>query len=369
MTEITFKNAASLKRGRCAVLAEAGQCMEGSVARAIQMVHDAADAGAWGIKTQLLRPESIATSDAPKYWDDGLNTTTQRQAFTKAGLLGYDEWALVREAARERNLAFVATPFDLEAVDALEAIDVDAYKIASGDLLYLPLLERVLNTSRPIILSTGAAWLDEVETIVSWMLERDPSVRYRLVVLACSLVYPTPLSAANTGRIVRLRELIAECGWAPIKVGYSDHTTGVGAARDAAAAGAILLEKHYTYRNASGPVADHAMAVDPDGLRDVVQEVNLGALVYGDDFIIPTEAEERARHGARRGCYLKRNVEAGEYVLADDVEYLRPAPYYAMPPNIFVEMSDGGTYVNAKRAGDFLTVNDLHLAGGRLDSF
>jgi N,N'-diacetyllegionaminate synthase len=341
--------------------------MEGSIDLAIKMVHDAADAGAWGIKTQLLRPETIATSDAPKYWDDDLGTTNQREAFSRAGLIGYGEWGAVREAARSRHLAFVATPFDLEAVDALEAIDVDAYKIASGDLLYVPLLKRVVETGRPIFLSTGAAWLDEVDTIIELMLRWDPSVRYRLIVLACSLVYPTPLMDANIGRIGRLRELFAERGWSQIRVGYSDHTTGVGVSREAAAAGAILLEKHYTYRDADGPVADHSMAVDPDGLAEVVREANAGARIYGDELIVPSEAEERARAGARRACYLTRSVEAGEYVLADDVRYLRPSPYYALPPNVFDEMSDGGIYVSSKKAGDFLTVNDVFLSGSTID--
>lgn len=296
------------------------------------MVDDAADAGAWGIKTQLLRPDTIATADAPKYWDDDLPTSTQREAFRAAGLVDYERWAPVRARAADRGIAFVATPFDLEAVDVLERLDVDAYKIASGDLTWWRLLDAVVRTKRPILLSTGAAWQDEIENAVTRMLRVDPSVRYRLVLLACSLVYPTPVPDANVGRVVRLRELAVEQGWSCVKVGYSDHTTVPYTARDAAAAGAVLVEKHFTYRNASGPVADHGMAVDPDGLRSVVSAANRGAAMYGSDLLLPTEAEQRARHGARRAVYLTRNVSPGDLALDVDVVALRPCPSVALSP-------------------------------------
>lgn len=360
MTEIRFRDADPIVPGACRVLAEAGQCMEGSVGRALQMVSDAADAGAWGIKVQLLRPETIATADAPKYWDDDLGTATQREAFTAAGLIDYDRWRPVRNAARLCRMAFVATPFDLAAVEALESIDVDAYKIASGDLLYAPLLDAVVDTGRPILLSTGAAWADEIEAAVEHLLERDPSVRYRLVLLACSLVYPTPANEANVGRVSRLGEMIAEYGWRGAKVGYSDHTTVTHTARDAAAAGALVLEKHYTYRDASGPVADHGMAVDPDGLAAVVSAADRGAAIRGDSRLIPTDAEERARVGARRGLYLVRPVAAGAVARPDDVAALRPAPHHAMTPMTWYGATSGeATWRVSKMPGEIVLTTDL----------
>lgn len=359
MTSLTFQNADPITAGHCRILAEAGQCMEGSVERAVQMVHDAASVGAWGIKTQLLNPETIATASAAKYWDDDLDTTTQREAFTAAGLIDYDRWQPVRDAAKLRRIAFVATPFDLDAVNALEAINVDAYKIASGDLLYLPLLDAVCDTKRPIFLSTGAAWRDEIETVLEYLLARDPAIRYRLVLLGCSLVYPTPQRDANVGRVVALKELIAERGWSPMRVGYSDHTTSTWTARDAAAAGALIVEKHYTYKNAVGPVADHGMAVDPDDLQLVVNAARRGASSYGDASLVPTDAEERARQGARRGMWLARNVFAGDIVQLDDAVPLRPCPAGAMPPDVWFTSAGSAVWRESRNAGEVVGQSDL----------
>jgi sialic acid synthase SpsE len=324
------------------------------------MVHDAADAGAWGIKTQLLRPETIAIPDAPKYWTDDHGTTNQRDAFRAAGLVDYDAWGPVRAVAASRGIAFVATPFDMDAIDALEKIDVDAYKVASGDLMWWDLIDRLVDTQRPLIISTGAAWQDEIESTVSHMIARDPSVRYRLILLACSLVYPTPDGDANVGRVVRLREVIAENGWSPIRVGYSDHTTSVATPRDAAAAGSVIVEKHYTFRGASGPVADHAMAVDPDGLRECVRAANVGARAYGDASLIPSDDEDAARRGARRGLYLTRPVVAGDLVHVDDVVALRPCPRGAVSPHMWRRLvAHGAQWRSSKMAGDVVWSVDL----------
>lgn len=335
-------------------------CMEGDLDLALQMVDDAAASGAWGIKTQFLRPETIATPDAPKYWDDDLGTTTQREAFTAAGLIDYDRWGPVRQRAADNSVAFVATPFDLEAVAAMEALNVDAYKIASGDLTWSALADAIVDTGRPILLSTGAAWQDEIESAVDAMMRRDPSVRYRLVLLACSLVYPTPVTQANVGRVTRLRELIVERGWSCVKVGYSDHTTVPWTARDAAAAGAVLVEKHYTYAGASGPVADHGMAVDPAGLAQVVSAADRGAAMYGTDLLMPTHDEERARHGARRAMYLTRTVVPGEPVRDGDVVALRPCPSSAMSPVEYAgQVAAGAVWRVVRRAGEPVGMGDL----------
>ena len=361
MTSIDFKSARSLRSGRCEVLAEAGQCMEGSVERAVQMTRDAAFAGAWGIKTQMLKPETIAIENAPKYWEDDLGTHSQREAFAAAGLIDFDKWRPVREAARESQIAFVSTPFDLDAVEHLEALDVDAYKIASGDLLWRDMLDTLIDTRRPLFISTGAAWADEIESTVEYALARDPSLRYRLVLLACSLVYPTPAHEANVGRVVRLRELVAERAWGSVKVGYSDHTESEHTALIAGAAGAVLVEKHYTFAGAQGAVADHGMAVDAEGLAKTVNHARRGAASYGDASLIPTEREERARQGARRALYLQRDVRAGDLVESGDVLPLRPCPPSALPLDVWHDSRRDTRWRSSRKRGDFVRMSDLDL--------
>ena len=123
------------------VIAEAGQTMLASVPVAIDQAYRAAHAGAWGYKTQLLKPGAIASPDAPKYWTHGPGDN-QREAFTRAGLLDYGAWREVKWACDDFGIEFLATPFDLDALDALEEIGVNVYKIASGDITFRPLLEK-----------------------------------------------------------------------------------------------------------------------------------------------------------------------------------------------------------------------------------
>lgn len=297
----------------CRVVAEAGQCMEGSVERACRMALDAYDAGAWGFKVQLLRPETLVRPGAGKYWHDSLSTNDQFEAFTAAGLIDYGAWKAVKDFCDEIGIVFFATPFDLEAVDALEAMNVSCYKIASGDITYVQLLDAVAETGKPIFLSTGAALLSEVDTALTLIGERAPVVPF-----ACTLKYPTPDAEA---RLIRIRQL----GHATLRlhVGYSDHTLGTHTALGAALMGATVLEKHYTYAGASGPVADHGMALDPGRLREYVQYAELGVKWRGTDRFTD-DVEFEARFGARRSCRAARDLPAGLVLTAADIAITRP---------------------------------------------
>ncbi len=215
------------------VVAEAGQCMEGSIDRAILMAEAAAAAGAWGFKIQALDPDLIVTRDASRYWEHG-EARSQHATFTRNGVIGHDQWGPVAEACRSLGLKFIATPFDVGAVDKLDAL-VDAWKIASGDINNARLLREVASTGLPTIVSTGAASMGDVNTAVSALANVD------VTLLACSLEYPTPPEHAQLARIRTLTKAPLAC-----EVGYSDHTLGTWAAPLAVAAGATMLEKHFS---------------------------------------------------------------------------------------------------------------------------
>jgi len=318
---------------RTAVLAELGQTMEGDVARAITLTTACADAGAWGIKVQLLRPDLIAAEAAAVYWDDEHGYGDQRTAFTAAGLVAYDAWLPLREHCAGLRLAFVATPFDAEAVAACQALQVDAIKVASGDLTNVPLLtacrEAALALQVPLLVSTGAATAAEVEAALAHLAVMPPEL---LVGLACSLQYPTPSSAANLARIGTL----AAMGWPT--VGYSDHTPHPWTALAAAAAGARLLEKHVSDGVAHG-VPDNSFALTPGldpagpaGLAEYVANADEGARLRGDPELAPHAGELPARTGARRSLYWAASLEAGEQVAAGHVVPLRPHVPAAVDP-------------------------------------
>lgn len=311
------------------VVAEAGQCMEGDVGLACRMAEAAARAGASHFKVQMLRPETIAIEHAAKYWTDELGTANQREAFERAGVIPYDAWGPVVDVCRQVGIEWCATPFDLDAVEAMREYRATTYKIASGDLTYAPLLRAVAPVASTVLLSTGASTLDEVRDAV-WTVVEHARAGTRIVLLACSLVYPTPAPYAQIRRIGTLGRfaehaatVVPSCRF---ELGYSDHTLQVGAtAAVAVGAGATWLEKHYTHSRSGRDVADHAMAVDPAGLEQYVQAAQLAEAMLGDGSLGVTRQERAAHVGARRSLWLARDVEPGDTIRAEDVLWLRPA--------------------------------------------
>jgi sialic acid synthase SpsE len=322
------------------VVAEAGQCMEGDVRLAVKMAEWAKAAGAWGFKTQLLTPSTIASARAPLYWDDEFGTKNQREAFELAGLIDYGAWREVKQECDRIGIVFFATPFDLAAVDTLYAMGVKHYKVASGDITYRELIEECHATGGEVILSTGGSYKVEIVRALKWAPHAT--------LLACTLAYPTPLDSAHLGRIETLRR-----EYPGRKVGYSDHTSSPYSAMCAAALGADLLEVHYTHDKTAGDVPDHAMALDPDGLASYCAKATLGALLRGSKHLVPCADEDRARFGARRSAYATRYLPEGTVLTASDFEWLRPdgpiEPWHPMIGRRTIEATKAGESIKAVR--------------------
>ncbi|MBV9818699.1 MAG: N-acetylneuraminate synthase family protein [Solirubrobacterales bacterium] len=313
--EVRVGDHAPIRRGACRVIAEAGVNHNNSVTRAIEMAQAAAGAGAWGIKFQLYKADSISVPDSPKYWEDEIGTGSQYEAFQKSDRLAYDAYGEVAAACAQLGIVFFATPFDLRAVDALERIGAPLYKIASGDLTHRPLLEAVAATDKPVLLSTGAATVAEIHDAIEWT-GLGPE---KLVLLVCTLTYPTP---DEDGNFARLREFERE--FAPYLSGVSDHTLGTAGAWMAAALGGVCIEKHYTLDRTLPDVPDHAISVQPEELAEMVAACDRAAVLRGRSWIGPRESELPARANARRSIVLERALEAGALIGEDDLGYKRP---------------------------------------------
>lgn len=318
---IPVHGAASLREGACATIAEAGVNHNNSVERALEMVRQAAKAGAWGIKFQLYKAARIASRYSPKYWTDSIGTTTQYEAFTRSDRIAYEDYAPVAELCRELGIVFFATPFDLEAVDALENLSAPMYKVASGDITYKQLLERIAQTGKPVLLSTGASTVDEIEQALEW-LGGDPT---RIVPLVCTLTYPTPDHDGNFARIETFKERFA-----PHLVGMSDHTLGSAGGWMTAALGGVCIEKHYTLDKSLGEVPDHAISVDPIELAELVQACNRGAVLRGGADVGVRTSEIPARDNARRSLVATRDLLAGSTLAEGDLAAKRPGT--GIPP-------------------------------------
>ncbi len=344
---VEVKDAADLAEGSCAVIAEAGVNHNNSIDRAIEMVDRAADAGAWGVKFQMYKAGRIASRNSPKYWSDEIGTDTQYEAFKLSDRLDYGDYRPVAERCRERGVVFFATPFDLEAVDALEDLDAPIYKVASGDITYRRLLERIEETGKPVLLSTGASTEDEIEEALGW-LGGDPG---RVVPLVCTLTYPTPDEDGNFARISTFRERFH-----PYLVGMSDHTIGSAGGWMTAALGGVCIEKHYTIDKALGEVPDHAMSVDPAELADLVEACRRGAVLRGSSDIGVRESEVPARHNARRSLVATRDLAAGTELVEADLTAKRPGT--GLSPALIAEVV-GGVVQRDIAADELLTDADV----------
>jgi sialic acid synthase SpsE len=288
------------------IVAEIGNNHEGNAKLAGELVHLAADSGADAVKLQTFRTEHYVSPADPARF--------QR---LKGFELPRAEWARLAGIARERGLLFLSTPFDLESVAVLAPL-VDAFKVASGDLTFFPLLERVAACGKPVILSTGASDLEEVQETFRFVAARlGPAAE--LAVLHCTTCYPASPDEVNLAAIPLLA---AELG---CTVGYSDHTVGIEAAPLAVALGARIIEKHFTIDTHYSEFRDHQLSADPGMMRALVERVRIAERMRGrpEKRVQPGEAPMVAL--VRRSISAARDLPAGHRVALEDLTWLRPA--------------------------------------------
>jgi N-acetylneuraminate synthase len=206
-----------------------------------------------------------------------------------------------------------SSPFDESAVDFLESLHVPAYKIASFEIIHLPLIRKVAKTGKPMIISTGMASVSEIDEAVA--TARGAGAR-DIVLLKCTSTYPATPQNSNVLTIPHMRDLFG------CQVGLSDHTMGTGVAVAAVAHGATVVEKHFTLSRADGGV-DSAFSLEPPELSALVVETErawqgLGAVSYG-----PTEAEQKSLL-YRRSLYVAEDMKAGDVFTAENLRVVRP---------------------------------------------
>lgn len=307
------------------VIAEMSGNHNQSLARALEIVDAAADAGAHAIKLQTYTADTLTLNIA----DGDFRIDSKDSLWHGRNLHDlYDEahtpweWhAPIMQRARERGMVCFSSPFDETAVDFLEELAVPAYKIASFEIVHLPLIRKAAATGKPLILSTGMATLGEIEDAVR--TARDAGCD-DLILLKCTSTYPATPANSNVLTIPHLRAAFG------CEAGISDHTMGVGCAVAAVAHGAVVIEKHFTLSRDDGGV-DSAFSLEPDELRSLVVESerawqSLGEVAYG-----PRDAEKDSRI-FRRSIYIAQDVEAGDKLTVDNMRIVRPgnglAPKY-----------------------------------------
>jgi N,N'-diacetyllegionaminate synthase len=284
------------------VIAEIGSNHDGSLAEAIRLIEAAAGAGADCVKFQAFQAETLVAPTHP-----GM-ATLQRLSLPP-------DWLPELKAAADRcGVHFSATPFDLDTIRRLVDVGVPALKIASGDLTYTELLEAAAATGLPLVVSTGAANLDEVAQAMDTMLGAGGK---QIALLHCASVYPATFAAANVRAVTTLKAAF------DVPVGFSDHTPGHAAALAAVALGGRLIEKHITFDRAQ-PGPDHSYALTVAEFADLVANIRALEQSLGSGTKEPVEAELDERVWARRGIYAARPLDPGHPLAAGDLVCLRP---------------------------------------------
>jgi pseudaminic acid synthase len=299
------------------VIAEMSANHAQSFDAAVRLVHAAAAAGADAIKLQTYTPDTITiASDAPpfRHGTGSLWEGTTLHDLYEGAYMPWDWQPKLMDVAREVGLDCFSSPFDPTAVEFLLGLDVPAFKVASFELVDLPLIRLIARTGRPMILSTGMATADEVDEAVR--AARDAGAT-ELALLKCTSAYPSPPETVN----LRAIPMMADRWQVPI--GLSDHTTGEAAAIAAVALGACIVEKHLTTDHADA-TPDAAFSLDLDEFRRMVAGIRVAELALGEPVLGPAAEEEDSRR-FRRSLFVVEDVRAGEPLTAQNVRSIRPA--------------------------------------------
>ncbi len=312
------------------IIAEMSGNHNQSLDRALEIVDAAAAAGAHGLKIQTYTADTITIdSDLPdfKITDEGSlwSGDTLHALYNKA----YTPWDWHRpilDRCHDLGMIGFSTPFDHTAVDFLEELDVPCYKIASFEIVDLPLIRKVASTGKPMIISTGMATVSELDEAVRAAREAGCE---EIVLLKCTSSYPASPKDTNIRTIGHMKDLF------DVQVGLSDHTLGIGVALAATALGATVIEKHFTLDRAEGGV-DAAFSLEPDEMKLLVEETqrawqSLGTVRYG-----VSGRHEKRSLVFRRSLYITEDVRAGEPLTSDNLRSIRPG--FGLPPKHYQDL-------------------------------
>jgi N,N'-diacetyllegionaminate synthase len=294
----------------CWIVAEAGANADNDPVKARDLVQQAWNAGADAVKFQTYQASKLSTRTAPLYWNG--HETSQWECFDKLDKLPLDALA---KLVQDSPIPVFSTPFDLEAVDELDAMGVVCFKVASADITYHALIRRIAQKGKPIILSTGASTPQEIAEVIAGCLGEGND---KLILLQCTLKYPCPVEEINLRMMEDLRTLF-HC-----PVGLSDHSIGLSVPFAAAALGASVIEKHYTLRKHDKGSPDHHMSVNPKDLAQMVKGIREVETCLGHDRKGPVEVEGPALLYARRSVTLTQAVPAGTTLTAGMLTCKRP---------------------------------------------
>lgn len=296
------------------IIAEMSGNHNQSLERALEIVDAAALAGAHAIKLQTYTADTITMKGAYTIHDE--NSLWNGKELHDLYEQAYTPWEWhqpIFERAKEKGLIAFSSPFDETAVDFLETLEVPAYKIASFENTHLPLIRKVAQTGKPIIISTGVSSIADIDETVR-LLRKEGCENF--ILLKCTSTYPATPENTNINTIPHLSKLY-NC-----IVGLSDHTMGIGVSVAAVALGARVIEKHFTLRRADGGV-DSAFSIEPEELKALVDETKNAFLSLGEISYGVQQAEEKSKF-FKRSIYVSKDIAVGDVFTNENLKIIRP---------------------------------------------
>lgn len=298
------------------IIAEAGVNHNGSIELAKQMVEAAAKAGADYIKFQTFKPEKLVSKYAQKA-DYQKKTTgnneSQLQMLEKLAL-SYDDFVELKKYCEQIGIGFLSTPFDEDSIRFLDSLDMDFWKIPSGEITNYPYLVQIAQTGRDIVLSTGMCEMDEIADAMKVLEESGAG---NISLLHCNTEYPTPYEDVNLLAMKQMRTAFKK------QVGYSDHTVGIEVPIAAVALGAEIIEKHFTLdKNMEGP--DHKASLEPLELSQMICSIRHIEKSLGDGNKKRTASEQHNIAAARKSIVAKCAISKGDIFTEANLTVKRP---------------------------------------------
>jgi N,N'-diacetyllegionaminate synthase len=327
------------------VIAEVGVNHNGDLDLAKQLIDVAVTSGADAVKFQTFFAEELVTNNARRAAYQSRNTGSKSSQFEmlKALELSEDAYQTLAEYCKAQGIVFLSTPFSEAAVDILEKIGVEGFKVSSGDLTHLPLLAYIAEKRRPVILSTGMGNLAEIEAALEVLSGCE------VALLHCVSNYPADMADCNLRAIDTMRH--AFC----VPIGWSDHTLGATSTIAAVARGAQMIEKHFTLdRTLPGP--DHAASLEPDELSTFVTQIRATEVALGQGRKTSTAAEQDTMLVARRSITLRTDLPAGHVLGIDDLVIRRPGTGLS-PALVYTVL--GGSLIQNRPAEHILHAGDF----------
>jgi N,N'-diacetyllegionaminate synthase len=302
------------------IIAEAGVNHNGILENAKKLIKFAAEAGADYVKFQTFKADKLVSKEAQKaeYQKANLKGELDTQYEMLKKLEMSEEWHYeLIKSSNEHNIKFLSTGFDEESIDFLDSLNMDLFKIPSGEITNKPFLEHIAKKGKPIIISTGMSFMQEVREAIDVLLENNLP-KNLITILHCNTEYPTPMSDVNLLAMNTLRNEFN------VNVGYSDHTLGIEIPIAAVVLGANIIEKHFTLdKKMPGP--DHSSSLNPNELKFMIDSIrNIEIAISGNGLKEPSESEKKNIVAARKSIHVFKKIKKGQIITNEDIMMRRP---------------------------------------------